>query len=154
MVSRVKDIDHGYKDLRKTLKVMKGSYTKVGFQDDPRNVEGESLVVVAAANEFGTLDIPERSFMRSTFDEEKEQLAEIKKAEADAVMAGRKTVETSLAQIGAYWVGRIQAKIHSHPPPPNAPSTIEKKGSSGTLVDSGQMVQAVNHQEVIAGRRS
>lgn len=152
--NRTKDIDHGYRDMRARLDLMANSYTKVGVQAGSREIDGVTdLVTVAAANEFGTDRIPERSFMRATFDEDKEQLATIKAAEAKAILAGTKTVEQSLALIGLYHVGRIQAKIHSHPPPPNAPATIARKGSSGTLIDSGQLVQSISHVEIIQGRK-
>lgn len=155
MVARgTKDTDRGYRSMRERLDLMAGSYTKVGIQVGSKEIDGiTDLVTVAAANEFGTDTVPERSFMRSTFDEDKEQLATIKAAEAQAVLAGTKTVETSLALIGAYHAGRIQAKIHSHPPPPNAPATIAAKGSTGTLIDSGQLVQSITHVETIKGRK-
>lgn len=154
MVARTKDTDRGYKGMRQRLELMAGSYTKIGVQMGSKQADGiTDLVTVAAANEFGTDTIPERSFMRSTFDEDLPELTRIKAAEAEAVMAGRKLIETSLAQIGAYHAGRIQRKIHSHPPPPNAPATIAAKGSSGTLIDSGQLVQNISHVETIKGRK-
>lgn len=152
MVHRVQDRDRGYKNIRRNLELMKGSYTKVGIQEGSREIDGVTdLVTVATANEFGTEDIPERSFMRSTFEEEKERLVQIKAGEATAIMDGKKTVDESLSLIGEYFAGRIQAKIHSHPPPANAPATIARKGSSGTLVDSDQMAQSIRHVEVIKG---
>ncbi len=154
MVRRVKDTDRGYQSMRSRMNLMKGSYTKVGVQAGALESDGVTdLVMVAAANEFGTDKIPARSFLRSTFEEERANLDRITKAEANAILAGTKTVETSLALIGEYFVGRVQAKIHSHPPPPNAPATIARKKSSGTLVDSGQLVQSIRHVEIIKGRR-
>jgi phage gpG-like protein len=40
----------------------------------------------------------------------------------------------------------IVKKILSNIPPPNAASTVAKKGSSKTLVDSGDMYRAVKHE--------
>jgi hypothetical protein len=154
MVTRVRDTDRGYKDMRKRLALMRGSYTKVGIQVGSRTNDGiTDLALVAAANEFGTETIPERSFMRSTFEEEREKLTAISYAEAQAILAGRKDVETSLDLMGLYLVGRIQAKIHSHPAPENAPATIARKNSCGTLIDSGQLVQSIRHVNTIKGRR-
>ncbi len=150
MVARIQDRDRGYKSMRQRLALMDGSYTKVGIQQGAMEADGVTdLVIVAAANEFGTDTVPERSFLRSTFDEEREKLATITAAEAQAIMEGTKTVDLSLALIGEYFTGRVQAKIHSHPPPPNAPETIARKGSSGTLIDSGQLVQSIRHVEII-----
>ncbi len=49
-------------------------------------------------------------------------------------------------EIGMELENRIRIKILSNVPPPNAPSTIEKKGSSHTLIDSGNMLGSVSHQ--------
>ncbi len=153
MVARIKDIDRGYKGIRERIALMKGSYTKVGIQVGAKEQDGVTdLTIVAAANEFGTDKIPERSFLRSTFAEEEENLARITRGEVDAILAGTRTIDQSLALIGEYFTGRVQAKIHSHPPPPNSPKTIARKGSSGTLIDSGQLVQSIRHVEVIQGR--
>ena len=48
--------------------------------------------------------------------------------------------------LGMELENRIRLKILSNIPPPNAPSTIEKKGSSHTLIDSGIMLGSVSHQ--------
>jgi HK97 gp10 family phage protein len=45
----------------------------------------------------------------------------------------------------------IVKKILSNVPPPNAPSTIRQKGSSKTLVDTGEMVGHVTHRQTIKG---
>ncbi|MDH7597550.1 MAG: hypothetical protein QHG98_07435 [Methanothrix sp.] len=45
----------------------------------------------------------------------------------------------------------VVKKILSNIPPPNAPSTVRKKGSSKTLVDTGAMVGAVTHRVSVEG---
>lgn len=45
----------------------------------------------------------------------------------------------------------VVKKILSNVPPPNAPSTIRQKGSSKTLVDTGEMVGHVTHRQTIEG---
>ena len=109
---------------------------------------------MAAANEFGTDSIPERSFIRSTFEENKNQIAALSAAEAKAIIEGRKTVETSLLQLGLYHVGQIQAKIHSNIPPPNTQETIDRKGSSVTLINTVQLVQSIRNVEYIKEAKS
>jgi hypothetical protein len=151
MKNGVQDIDRGYKATRARLQEMKGASVKVGFQDgETRTDEGEisSMAMVAAVNEFGTEDgrIPERSFMRSTFDEKRDQIARSLAGEAKAIIDGRKTVALSLGLIGQKHQDDVIRKIRSHPPPPNAESTIKAKESSGTLIDSGQMAQSVRYQ--------
>jgi hypothetical protein len=45
----------------------------------------------------------------------------------------------------------IVTKALSNVPPPNAPSTIRQKGSSKTLVDTGEMVGHVTHRQTDQG---
>ena len=40
----------------------------------------------------------------------------------------------------------IRLKILSNIPPPNAASTIKAKGSSYTLIDTGEMLESVSHE--------
>lgn len=58
-----------------------------------------------------------------------------------------------LAQIldreGAYLEGKVVQRILSGVPPPNAPSTILRKKSTKTLVDTGDMVGSVSHRVVV-----
>jgi hypothetical protein len=148
----VKDL--GWNGIKARLMGLHNSYTKVGLQEGSRDLQGGDLVMVGAANEFGTQSIPERSFMRSSFEENRPEILAITAAETKAVIEGRKQPIDSLRQMGEYMQGKIVKKIYSHPPPPNSPKTIEAKGSSGTLVDTGHMAQSIRHVEYMGGRLS
>ncbi|OPY54712.1 MAG: hypothetical protein A4E48_00291 [Methanosaeta sp. PtaU1.Bin060] len=45
----------------------------------------------------------------------------------------------------------IKQKIQSNVPPPNAPSTIARKGHSNTLIDTGEMLESVTHMQAEEG---
>jgi len=74
-----KDIDRGYDQAYKNmLDMAKKPYVKIGIINDKKyqNTEDKktsplTIVEVATYNEFGTRTIPERSFLRSTADENK-----------------------------------------------------------------------------------
>lgn len=51
-------------------------------------------------------------------------------------------MERALLKIEAAVVKKIQSGV----PPPNAPSTIKRKKSSKTLIDSGEMMRHVSHK--------
>jgi hypothetical protein len=53
------------------------------------------------------------------------------------------TTLQALDQIGIYGIKLVVEKIDSQIPPPNAPATIAKKGSSTPLIDTGQMRQTL-----------
>ena len=48
--------------------------------------------------------------------------------------------------IGMTLENEIRLKILSNVPPPLKESTIKRKGSSATLIDSGQMLASISHQ--------
>jgi hypothetical protein len=48
--------------------------------------------------------------------------------------------------IGMKLENSIRIKILSNIPPPNIPSTIKSKGSSHTLIDTGEMLESVSHE--------
>lgn len=147
----------GYKDFVRQMNRTRGAYVKVGVMAGSKHRDPgggvSDLVTVAAANEFGTDDghIPERSFLRSTFDEEEERLVQIAAAQHAQIGQGKQSVEQALALMGEYFQAKVVAKIHSHPAPANAPSTIKRKGSSGTLVNSGQLAQSIRYAVVGKG---
>lgn len=93
--------------------------------------------------------IPERSFVRSTFDEKADEIEEKAK---DVIVAAvnRTDVNKALNLAGQYIEGEIKKKIGNGPFVPNAPATIRKKKSSNPLIDTGHMRQSVRYK--IGGR--
>jgi hypothetical protein len=70
MTKYVKDTDLGFKQLIAELQNAKNLEVVVGLQEsEEKSADGVYVAEYAAANEYGTKKIPERSFMRSTFDE-------------------------------------------------------------------------------------
>ena len=107
---------------------------------------------VAKINEFG-IGVPERSFIRSTYDQFIEQwramfFALMSRAIAESARTGkqlddhvrRKILQRMGLVMQAAMQGRIAAGDIS---PPNAPSTIARKGSSTPLEDTGQLRSSI-----------
>ena len=57
-------------------------------------------------------------------------------------------VKQVVKKAGVNLRNEIVKKIHSNIPPPNAPSTIKAKGSSKTLIDTGEMWRSVDSQVI------
>jgi hypothetical protein len=55
-------------------------------------------------------------------------------------------MDATLSKLGIMAQGDIQGEITSLSTPPNAPSTIRRKGSSNPLIDSGEMRGAVTYK--------
>lgn len=114
-------------------------------QEDGTITQGDQTVAeVAASHELG-LGVPERSWLRGWFDEHQAEIREDLAKIQRGVLLGRFTREQGLEILGVKYVGQIQARMATSIPPPNAPSTIKRKGSSVTLVDTGQMRSAVTY---------
>jgi len=63
----------------------------------------------------------------------------------DGMEAG-KSMDQILEAVGAVAAGKVKVYMTDLKTPPNAASTIRKKGSSNPLIDSGAMRQSVTHK--------
>lgn len=166
---RVIDKDRGWREFRAKMESIKGAHVKVGVtaaigkQDKESRDEltskattkAPTLVQVAWWNEFGAEDkkrpnwsIPERSFIRSTHDENRQKLIALKRRLAIRMTKGL-SIKTALTLLGEWMQAKQVQKINRLRTPPNAPSTISRKKSSNPLVDIGQLKQSMRYQVVI-----
>jgi hypothetical protein len=113
-----------------------------------------TIVEIAAIHELGdalwhssggTEGIPERSFIRGTFDDpqNQEDQRQVLERLAREILTDKLEVRAALDQLGAWGAARVRARIKSHIPPPLKEETIKRKGSSTPLVDTGQLINAV-----------
>jgi len=208
----VKEVDRGWKDLKKTLAALKqgGSYTKVGIlgSNAEKEVEGGGITTVrlAMVHEFGaTIDhpggtpyaigkggravflrkgesapgwagttkphkitIPERSYLRSTFEEKRSSYVEALKKMLAKVYEGKLSIAQVLGVLGLKMVADVKGKIRSGIAPPNAPATLRRKlkagkwnekdnaargaeaGSPVALINTGQnLLNRITHRVVV-----
>ena len=122
MARQFSDLTPAGRRFFRELKKLEGLEVQVGFQSDQKYEDGTSIAEVAAHNEFGSSDTPERPFMRQSFG----------------------SAEQALQQLGTLAKGLVQDEIVNGGFAPNAESTIQKKGSEQPLIDTGTMRQSVN----------
>ncbi len=146
----VKDTDHGYKGL---LNRVYGTATpptiKVGIlarDGDAEYDDGVSVLEVAVWNEFGTDRIPERSFIRAWFDENRDRCRTAMRKMLEAVVTGKYTREQAVELVAQRFVGEIQKRMSRGIPPANVQSTIEAKGSDKPLINTGQLRSAISYE--------
>ena len=150
LAKNVTDRDLGLKAFIRQLEEAKVVEVTVGIHENVIN-EGQSVAFYGAANEFGTRrGIPERSFMRSSFDENKHGISVVMGQQFAKVKRGEKTVRAALEHLGLYHKAQIQNKIRSNIQPGNDPQTIKRKKSSRTLIDTGAMLNSVHY--VVRGK--
>lgn len=126
---------------------------KAGF---PAGQSDQLTVNKAIWNEFGTRGgrsgggwggpIPERPFMRNAARNNLNKYLDSMRKAASQIVVGKATLQGVLNKLGIMMVGDIQSEISSGAFAPNSPVTIERKGSSRPLVDSGEMRQKVTYK--------
>jgi hypothetical protein len=139
---QVRDIDMGWRAWAAWFaRQAKGGSVEVG-------IFAPDVAAYAAANEFGTSKIPERSFIRSTFDEERATLTRMMDAAALRAQTVLIPLADALIPAANHLRNAIIRKITSSPPPPNAPATVAAKGFNAPLVNTGQLQRALTWRTV------
>lgn len=144
-MAATRDIDRGWREFQRQLREARTIEVVVGVQQGEMNGDGQQIAEYAAANEFGTEKAPERSFMRSAFDENVAELTREMEGRYAQMMRGALTTRAALGLVGLKLQDMIKDKISSNIPPPNADSTIARKGSSRTLIDTGAMKNSIHY---------
>ncbi|NLB56586.1 MAG: hypothetical protein GX811_12655 [Lentisphaerae bacterium] len=96
------------------------------------------------------INIPERSFIRAGFDEQKERYEKRAAMLLDKVIHLELPVGTFFNILGEYVAGQLQEYLTDLRTPPNSPFTIARKGSSNPLIATGLLRQKITHKVVKA----
>lgn len=107
--------------------------------------DGQSVAMVAATNEFGnpTNNQPPRPFFRQTINQKSDSWAN---TFGKAMEFTKGDVRQALELLGQRIVGDIQQTIDDFRDPPNADSTIKKKGFDKPLIDTGHMRNMIQYR--------
>ena len=147
-------VDHGYDDIMKELKKADHLYVKVGFPTEGEVAPGEvndisEINLIASTQEFGSekRNIPERSFIRATFDSEYENLQRFKEHEYLQIVQGKQTALVAIGNVGEWLVNKTKMYIRNIIPPPLKEATKKRKGRGGDssvpLIDTAQMINTI-----------
>ena len=142
-------VDHGYKVLMESVAgLSEPTSIAVGVLERDAQTEDGAVTVldVGTWNEFGTVGIPSRSFIRDWVDGNRKRAQGILKKLLQRVIAGELTEDAALEQFGAWAKGEIQVRIARGVPPPNAASTVKRKGSSTPLIDTGILRSSIDYE--------
>ena len=114
----------------------------VGIPEGARNDRtGVNVADIAAWNEFGTKTITARPAIRQTVDTYMDEYMEDL---ADALLSGLDP-EQALNRLGEQISSDISQSIRDWQQPPNAKSTIAKKGENNPLVDTETYAKSIGH---------
>jgi hypothetical protein len=129
-----------------------GAVLRVGFLERARYPDGKPVAMIAAIQDFGAprAGIPPRPFFRN--------MIAAKKGEWPAAIAGiianvtrsggaiDDIARRALDIAGAAIAGQLRQSVIDTNEPPLAPSTIRRKGHAKPLVETGHMLNSIDHE--------
>lgn len=130
-----------------------GEGGKKHSKDSPITVLGIATVhefglTIKFKKKKGSITIPERSFMRAGYDAEKSNIEKQGEKLLEQVINLQLPVNIFFETMGEFIVGRIQEYLTNLDSPPLSQITIDRKGSSGVLIDTGQLRDSITHKVV------
>lgn len=132
--------DAGLTALEKGLEEFRAYETQVGYYGGLTYPDGTAVSAVAAFHEFGTATMPQRSFIRSTLEDKRREIAQVtQEALADVLNGGNpRSAASKIARTIAYYVYQklLTAKLWAAP---LAQSTVDRKGHSTPLLDEKRL---------------
>jgi len=142
----VKDVDPRVWDELKR-RVQDLGRVKVGVPEGPREADGTPVALIAAVHEFGhaELNIPERSFLRSTIRVKQSEYINLNRINLVRCVKGMISAQQVLQLLGEKAKGDVQRTIRNGDFVPLKPATIQRKGSSKPLIDSGNLLQSITY---------
>lgn len=122
------------------------------LKENCRKLEGQKIVVgivgkagsdvlkIAHAHEYGVPGkLPERSFIRASFDADKAKLGTLVDEQVSKVLAGQKSAEAAASAIGAQAAQMVQNFIDENRVKP--PSDFSRKRVHTTLFETGTHIR-------------
>lgn len=154
-MSRVRVVDKGATRVVRSARELARAPLRVdvGIMGDDASteyVDGITTALVAEIHEQGW-GVPKRSWLRGWIEENEDDIDRRMSAFTRQILTGKITPEVAAKRFGAWAVGEIQKRISQGISPPNAPSTVESKGSSMPLIDTGQLRSSITSRTVRQG---
>lgn len=95
-----------------------------------------------------TIVIPERSFIRAGYDQNEKSFLKFVESQLENALFKGHSIDTFLSVCADQLAGDIQEFAVDLSSPKNHPFTVEQKGSSNPLVDTGEMIRAIKGKVV------
>ena len=92
------------------------------------------------------ITIPERAFLRTGYDEGRAAIVQGAEDLLPFVLSGDYSSDQFLAQVGQFMASHIIDYATALSSPSNHPFTVEQKGSSNPLVDTGDLIGSISYE--------
>ena len=123
----------------------KEGIVRVGWFAGTQYSNGQPVASVAYYNEYGK-GVPARPFVRPAIHQNQAHLVDLLRTKYKQALRNNDNTLQVLGQFGMYVKGLIQQQIINTNSPPNAPSTIKRKGKNSPLRDTTVMLHSIGHQ--------
>ena len=144
----------------KEIEYLTKHQVEIGILAIDKSLTGEdgktTILEYAIYNEFGTIDIPARPFMRNALDSNRNSISRLIKETPNKVFKGELSGKEALMIIGETIRGMIILSIQDAKnwATPNSIKTLKMKTSKGKkentkpLIDTGYLITAIRYQIV------
>jgi hypothetical protein len=141
MSVKIEDIDTGWRATKRALAGLDGLRVDAGLFDGENASKG-------AYNEFGTARIPPRPWLSIAADTNYLRLGTMTAKAVEHVADRKATALQAITPIGLFMRDAARSVIEQQRVggPPLAPDTIERKGHDDKLVDSGDLLAAIDFE--------
>ncbi len=126
--------------------------TAFGFRTRRDAVEGKTRFLkkgtgflVLGVTKPHKIKIPARSYIRSTIDNHADEIQDFAADIARQISRGEMDKRTGLDLIGLKIKSLIQLTMTELRDPPNAPSTVKRKGTNNPLINTGRLRRSIDH---------
>lgn len=139
-------VEQAMKDLAQRLEreqqVLVGVPKGAGEYED-----GINYATILAVNNFGSADgmIPARPVLQPAVEAGAPVYRRLAEVMLPKVLSGQMEMRTLLEQMGSLAEGHVKEYMTDLRTPPNAQSTIDKKGSDNPLIDKGALRQSIRY---------
>jgi len=146
-------------NIRKEIAALSTLGVKVGIIEGSGSNDGTPVAEYAAYNEYGVPGkkkkwrIPPRPFIRGFVEDRDSEIKATTERLFKQVSEGKMSAEIAIARLGQYGQDGIKRYIKSGNFEPNAEATIQRKGSSRPLIDTGTMRNNVRYKVIRDGKK-
>jgi len=148
MAKGIIDRDLGLKKIIKNLKKLDGASVTVGLHKDTGDYPGGTPVRdVGFFLEFGTIKMPARSWLRSTFDQKTKKLNAAARRGLNAIYSGVNTAKKLVDGMGREFADDVKTVISGNKiKPKTTAATLAKKDTQITLADTFKLHDNIRHK--------
>lgn len=147
----VRVVDKGARRAKTLAPQRNRKSLRIGVMDEAAQAKhpkakGATVGEVALWNEFGTMSVPSRSFLRDWADENLDRISRELSADLLRVLFASENEKLALAKRGKQYVQQVVTRIKRGIPPANSAWTLSQKSGTTPLIDTGTLIDSIDYK--------